>query len=270
MLTLSLDWQPSLRPRIRPTKANLDHLYRLEEKAEESLERPGKRQQGVEPYISPDTSGASAADKRMGPPPIPQSEVKTPRPDISIGLRDAAVINALQSRGFTGVEAEDLLKALATPDIRNGGTPLLYSEPTSAALQIRFPFLLIEGKSYATGKTIYEAQNQAAVSGACSLKILHDLDDLAHKSNPGSHPKGRPIMFSICTEGPIHQLWAHYTTAGDGDRMYYMAIIKTCDMAVCNDVPGFLEAVDNVMGWGSCKHKEMIAKQLRIVWQPSS
>lgn len=269
MLTSSLDWQPSLKPCIRPTKANLDHLYRSEDEAEESLERPSKRQQGDESYLSPDTSGAAATVQRMGQPSIPQSEVKTPRPDISIGLRDAAVVNALQSRGLTGVEAEDLLKALATPDARNGGRPLLYSEPTQAALQIRFPFLPVEGKSYATSRTIYEAQNQAAVSGACSLKILHDLDDLVRKSNPASS-KGQPIVFSICTEGPIHQLWAHYATAGDGDRMYYMAIIKTCDMALCNDIPGFLEAVDNVMRWGSGDHKEMIAKQLRIVWRPSS
>lgn len=28
--------------------------------------------------------------------------------------------------------------------------------------------------------------------------------------------------------------------------MYYMAQIKTCDVGIRNDVPGFLEAVDNV------------------------
>ena len=263
-LTSSLDWQPSLKPCIRPTKVNLDHLYRSEDEAEESLERPSKRQQGDESYISPEISA-----EWLGPLPIPRSDVKTPRPDISIGLRDAAVVNALHSQGLTRVEAEDLLKALATPDVRNGGRPLLYSEPTQAALQIRFPFLPVEGKSYATGRTIYEAQNQAAVSGACSLKILHDLDDLVRKSDPACS-KGQPIVFSICTEGSIHQLWVHYTTARDGDRVYHMAIIKTCDMALCNDVPGFLEAVDNVMRWGSGDHKKTIAKQLRIVWRPSS
>ncbi|MCJ1359526.1 MAG: hypothetical protein MMC33_009528, partial [Icmadophila ericetorum] len=204
------DWQPTLKPRIHPTKVNLDHLYRSEDEAKESLERPSKRQQGGEDYLSPDTSGVAVTGERMGPPSIPQSE---------------------------------------------------------AALQIRFPFLLVEGKSYATGRAIYEAQNQATISGACSLKILHDLDDLVRKSNPGSYSKGQPVVFSVCTEGPIHQLWVHYTAAGDGDgdsnRMYYMAQIKTCDVAICNDVPGFLEAVDNVMRWGSGKYKETTVEQLK-------
>lgn len=128
---------------------------------------------------------------------------------------------------------------------RNGGMPLLCSEPTQ--LQIRFPFFLVEGKSYATCRTIYEAQNQAAVSGACSLKILHDLDDLVRKFDPRSYSKRKPIVFSVCTEGPIHQLWIHYTMVedghgdGDGDRIYYMAQIKTCDVGIrsrCARVPG--------------------------------
>jgi len=28
-----------------------------------------------------------------------------------------------------------------------------------------------------------------------------------------------------------------------------MAQIQTCDVGICNDVPGFLEAVDNMMRW---------------------
>lgn len=140
--------------------------------------------------------------------------------------------------------------------------------PTQASLEIRFPFFLVEGKSYATSRTIYEAQNQAAVSGACSLKILHDLDDLVCKSDPENYSKRQPIVFSVCTEGPIHQLWAHYTTVDDaGDRVYYMAQVKTCDVGIWDGVSGFLQAVDNVLKWGSGEHKEAIAKQLHIIWQ---
>ena len=281
MLTSSLDWQSILKPRIRPRMVNFDHLFPTENEAEDSPERPSKRQQGDESYPSPNTSGTAATgdmaskdkviplqdrgSERMGPPPTPQLEVKTPRPDISIGLKDAAVDDALQSRGLTEDEAEDLLKGLAIPDARNGGRPLLCSEPTQAALEIRFPFLVVEGKSYATSRTIYEAQNQAAVSGACSLNILHDLDDLASKANPRSHIKVQPIVFSICTEGPTHQLWAHYTTAVYGRRMYYSVVLKTCDMAVCSEIQGFLEWVDNVMNWGSSDHRERMADQLIMV-----
>lgn len=269
MLTSFIDWQPSLKPRIDP-KFKPNHLYISVNKAKESLERPSKRQKRGENHISPGPSGATVSAEQIGSPPIPQSEVKTPRPDISIGLRDSAIFNALRSQELTTRKIEQFFESLAMPHPPNG-TPLLYSEPTQAILQIRFPFLLVEGKSYATSRTIYEAQNQAAVSGACSVKILHDLDDLVCKTDPGSYSKGQPIVFSVCTEGPIHQLWVHYTTeedeGDDGYRIYYMALVKTCDIAICNDVLGFLEAIDNVMRWGSCELKETMVKQLKLVWQ---
>ena len=49
--------------------------------------------------------------------------------------------------------------------------------------RIRFPFLVVEGKSYATGETVFEAENQAAVSGACPL-------------NPARSCKSRPRVAS--------------------------------------------------------------------------
>ncbi|KAN0083727.1 hypothetical protein V8E54_002815 [Elaphomyces granulatus] len=147
--------------------------------------------------------------------------------------------------------------------------PLLCSEPTQASQRFRFPFLVVEAKAYATAGSValFDAQNQAAVAGACSLKILHDLDDLVRKCNGST--EGRPIVFSVCTEGAILQLWVHYTS-GDDDRTYHMAQVDTCDAGLLKHVPGFLEAVDNVIGWGSSKHKKTITEKLRIVLKPSS
>ena len=202
----------------------------------------------------------------MGPPPIPQWDIKTPRPDISIGFSDAAVVDALQLLGLTRKDAKDLLIALAVPDARNGGKPLLCFGCAKQELQIRFPFMLVEGKSYATGRTIYEAQNQAAVSGACALEILHRLDDLAQKAKPSNRSKGPHIVFSVCTQGPIHELWVHYTTEEDGDRIYNHKIWKSCNMAVECEVLGFVKALDDVMKWGTDGHLEKIATRLRVVW----
>ena len=275
MLTLPIDWLPCLKPRAPPATFKLDHLYGSADEAKGSIEPPNKRHQGDKAYPSPDASGVACTVERMESLSDPPSDVKTPRPDISIGLRDDAVINALQLRRLPGPKAKKLIEALAKPHPPKN-TALLYSRPTHAELQIRFPCLLVEGKSYATIRTIYEAQNQAAVSGACSLKILHDLDDLVYKSDPGSHVKRQPVVFSVCIEGPIHQLWVHYTAIedgdgdGDGDRIYYMAQVKTCDVGIWDDVPGFLQAVDNVMRWGAERHKDAIAEQLEKVAQAVS
>lgn len=61
--------------------------------------------------------------------------------------------------------------------------PALSPEPTQRALNIQSSFLIVEGKSHATGKPIFEAENQAAVAGACALKILLDLADLADRAD---------------------------------------------------------------------------------------
>jgi hypothetical protein len=198
------------------------------------------------------------------PPPLQRGvlSVKTPRPDISIGLRTAVIINALQSQGLTKTEAENILEELQETHDPNRSEPLLRSEPTQRRLDIRFPFLLVEGKAYATGNPIFDAQNQAAVSGACALKILHDLDDLTGRAHPGSHSQGQPMVFSICTEGPIHELWAHYTTTEDDLRVYNMVILKTCNAVLHDELLRLLIAVDNVMSWAIGGFLDNITKQL--------
>lgn len=202
----------------------------------------------------------------MRPPPTPGWDVKTPRPDISVGLSNDAIINALHLLDLTKKDAKDILKALTAPDLRNGGKPLLCLESTPQNIQIRFPFMPVEGKSYATGKTLYEAQNQAAVSGACALEILHRLNDLVQTADPNNQSKAQHIVFSICTEGPTHELWTHYTTEEDGDRIYNSKIWKSSNLAIASEVLGFLEAVDNVMKWGMGEHLELIANQLKLLW----
>ncbi len=213
----------------------------------------------------------------MPPPPPPLSQagsqanpgkgsslVKTPRPDVTTGIRNTVLVQKLEVHS---TEAGEFLQHLQQQmTYRNGQyEPVLSSEPTQRALKIRFPFLIVEGKSYATGKTVFDAQNQAAVSGACALKILHDLADLAHRADVSSGSQteeAHPLVFSICTEGPSHELWAHYTTVENGVRMFNMSILKTWHALLRDEVLRFLTAVDNVISWGSGDFLDDIVERL--------
>lgn len=219
----------------------------------------------------------------MPPPPPPQARlrgdqetdrslVKTPRPDVTVGIRNAVLIQKLQGNNLDIDAAETLFSLQEQTTYRNGNLePLLSSEPTTRPLMINFPFLIVEGKSYATGKPVFEAQNQAAVSGACALKILHDLADLANQADraegsSGSHTvNAHPLVFSICTEGPSHELWAHYTVVEGGVRKFNMSILKTCHASIRSEVLRFLTAVDNVISWGSGDFLDGVAERLRKV-----
>ena len=59
MLTSSLDWEPGLKPCIPPI-LNLGFLIPPQDEAEDSPDRPNKRQYGEGTYPSPDASGAAA------------------------------------------------------------------------------------------------------------------------------------------------------------------------------------------------------------------
>lgn len=168
--------------------------------------------------------------------------VKTPRPDFTIGLRHSTVSTALRKRGLNKFQAEDFLNFLQREQ-------LFRSDPTQNFLDIRCPILVIEGKAYATGKTTFEAQNQAAVSGSCMVNLQQQLIDLFN--NVFSVPQGResPLAFSICTEGPHMELWVHYAASEYNMRSHYMNIIRTCYGSLHHELENFLLDVERLMQW---------------------
>ena len=259
------DWQQSLKPRIQPSSWNLedvmgdmlDEAERVDSPQSPPPKRPSRNSPAAQAKTrtAQDDMPAPATTAKIEPK-ADSSPIKTPRPDISIGLRTVAVVDALVSHDMNTVAANDFLDYLQQTFRRNTvQEPLLCSEPTQRSLNLRFPFLVIEGKSYATGKPIYEAQNQAAVSGACALKILLDLVQMAARVENGSSSPGpdsaQSIVFSVCTEGPHHELWVHYTTTEHGVRMFNMSILKTCHISLPDGVLDFLVVLDRVLTWGA-------------------
>lgn len=214
----------------------------------------------------------------MLPPDNPQAElvkdsspVKTPRPDVSIGISVDTVINRLQMQGLDGEEALNLLESLqwqmTKRDPRKQPEPVLCSRPTRQELRLRFPFLIVEAKSYATGTTFFEAENQVAVSGACALKIQRDLDAIAEVASPrsglGSSAGNSHLVFSICTQGPFHELWAHYDSFNqNGVQKFHMVMVASCCAQIQREVVQWLMAVDNVMTWGSENFLNSVVERL--------
>ena len=180
------------------------------------------------------------------PPPSPvfqfkQDTVKTPRPDFTITLDQSIISTALLERGLNETKTDDLLKFLQ----REGK---LCSDPTQN-LSGRFPFLVIEGKSYATGKTVFEAQNQAAVSGSCMVNLQQQLSDLFEGVSPNMGDGKTHLAFSICTEGPHMELWVHYALSKDDVRSQYMNILRTCYGSLLCGLEGFLMDLERLMKW---------------------
>jgi hypothetical protein len=290
------DWREELKPIPQRSDLNLSFLVdfnamdsdRLQEADGASAPPPPKRQQQsagqTYDYISPQSS---VADNRppqsdtMPPPafrPLPEnvketSPIKTPRPDISVGTKETALIfalSALSSQHLNNTGAKRFLEKLEDTMVSSerGGPaePLLIAVPTQCASDLVFPFAVVEGKAYSTGKQIFEAQNQAAVSGACGLKIQLSLNELVKRSTPDVAPSPSkdqpPLFFSICTEGPYHELWAHYTHIEDDVRKFNMKLLKICNGALLEGVEDFIATVDNVLRWGTQRFLESVVERL--------
>ncbi|KAI9792923.1 MAG: hypothetical protein M1816_001245 [Peltula sp. TS41687] len=292
------DWRAELKPKTQQSGLNLDFMDSIflvgdqrQEVDDASAPPPAKRQQqsAVQSYISPGTSMTNTADSTpvnkplelntMPPPPLKEKvkkllyfPIKTPRPDISIGTQLTSLISALSSQGLNNTRAKKFLLELQHNTIRRetGGPPepMLISAPALRASDLVFPFAVVEGKAYSTGNKLFEAESQAAVSGACALKIQLCLDELANATTqnsdamPTASNTTPPLFFSICTEGPIHELWVHWTHIEDGVRKFNMTLLESCNGVLLKGVENFIVVVDNVCRWGTGQFMESVAARL--------
>lgn len=111
---------------------------------------------------------------------------------------------------------------------------------------------------------MFKAQNQAAVSGASGLKIQLSLSELVKHATTSSYILPTPLFFSVCTEGPYHELWAHYTQI-ENDRKFNMALLKICRGVLLDGVVEFILAVDNVLRWGTGQFVDSVVERLEKV-----
>lgn len=311
-LRTNADWQEQLKPKIQHSRFNVAALHSKAGCQQQQIDNasappPAKRQQQIagQTYISPEPSMANESDpppinelqesNKMPPPaPIPEREgtIKTPRPDISMGIVLRALVSALSSQDLDKVEAElflgDLQAEKESYEPDGLEEPMLISAPASRASDLVFPFAVLEGKAYLTGKQISEAENQAAVSGACALKMQLRLDELAKRAtakpskdqSPASSDglpaplKGQlrtlrppsenqiPLFFSICTEGPIHQLFVHWTEVNYGKRQFNMRLLKCVHGLLPDGLEDFFVKLDNVLRWGTEHFLESLVVRL--------
>lgn len=241
---------------------------------------PKRQQQCNNEYMSPESSMTSATtpsakdlqESIMKPPAVPapekdhRSPVKTPYPDFSIGIDLDSLISALYptldsngAKSFIDWLQEEMVQ------YESGGPsePMLIPIPAPRAGDLAFPFAVIEGKAYSTGKQIFEAENQAAVSMACAHNILHRLDRMANNGTTASTQTR--VLFSITTEGPIHELWAHWTVVKVGVRMFESMLWDSWNGLVQSRALDFIVKLHSVCVWGTGPFMESAVEGLKKV-----
>jgi hypothetical protein len=147
--------------------------------------------------------------------------LSTPKPDICVGL---------DHRWFSPSQ-RSTLNCLGT-------------DPHASTMGLHFPFLLFEAKGNAG---LFGAQNQAAVGAACMLRIL----DLISYSDV--------VVWSVTTEGPIHELWSHYCNAEGTYQSVHMGLWR---MTNVEQAKAFVEVMAKILLWGSTVYTQRILQAL--------
>lgn len=98
--------------------------------------------------------------------------------------------------------------------------------------------------------------------------MLHELIKRATRSSdvPLTPSKYRPpLVFTICSEGPQHELWVHYTVIEDGEHQFNMALLSTCHGVMPKQVESFFVQVYNVLNWTAGPFLKSVVDDLRKV-----
>ncbi|USP80956.1 hypothetical protein yc1106_08230 [Curvularia clavata] len=165
--------------------------------------------------------------------------VKTPKPDITCALTSAA---------FT-TKHQNLLDEYQACE-------LILSDPYAAESGIRFPFIIAELKA---NSPLTDTQNQAAVGGACILKILTGLTcQVSSLTTPVELPPALALCFSIVTEGPTHELWVHFKC----EDAFHMLHLQSWRTTRRDHAQEFVNCLGRIIEWGKGDFKEHIVKML--------
>ena len=188
-------------------------------------------------------------------PTVPIFKLKDPRPDICVGLSDESLTNALERTKGRSAARSFLF------DLQDTST--LISDPHATPLSLRFPFLVVEAKSGATGGNLYQAQNQAAVSGSSALRIFQSLSDLHAQRLDTEAQASLNLVVSITTEGPIQEFWLHFQRHKEED--FYMVCIGSSRTTLKDSSLEFVRRLSAVLRWGNSILRERILDMLEEI-----
>ncbi|PSN58877.1 hypothetical protein BS50DRAFT_318532 [Corynespora cassiicola Philippines] len=108
------------------------------------------------------------------------------------------------------------------------------------------------------------AQNQAAVDGACALRILRDLRlNAATFTLPApedQHESGH-FPFSVVTEGPTQELWVHYHQ----EEEFHMTPLRIWRTTSARDSREFIQALFQILTWGVHEFRPSVVGELTVI-----
>lgn len=94
------------------------------------------------------------------------------------------------------------------------------------------------------------------------LILQKQLASLHDSVIPTPRDRNGPLAFSICTQGPIMELWIHHIVPVKGAPEYHMIFLAACHCSLSDDLELFLVKFDKVISWYKNDFLGEVADQL--------
>ena len=171
------------------------------------------------------------------------TRVPAPHPDVTVGVHIFAIVKALVQRGLNESDVKRFLGELQDREA------LCFDPFKAGCMNLRYPFLVIEGKAFLTKGELSVAYSQAARAGCYMVNHQRELTEAFQDSVliPGNGET--PLAFSIPFQGYNYELWVHHhhpSTATPGTHEYYMNHVQGYSVTSLTE---FLMQLDRLMGW---------------------
>ena len=180
------------------------------------------------------------------------NSLATPKPDVHIGY-------------LTDMQSTWTFRENAVVDHR-AATP--YTRPTRSNC---FPFLVFELKSEATGGTLWQAENQAAGSGAHCVKSMRWFYREAYPSKTPSILDTAAFTIAATHREAV----CHVHFYSEEDETFYMSCIGAFSTLRSVDIQGSNDIIENILEHGLGTRQLKIRATLREMgpcferWKPS-
>lgn len=169
--------------------------------------------------------------------------LSAPKPDLHLGYAYG------QGSDWSLAQASVIGSAIARP----------YALPTR---DNAFPFFMIEMKSEPAGGTLYEAENQAAGSGSCSVNTLLWLFKEAGLTSDLSVVD--TVAFSTVANHRNASFYVHWYS--EEESLLYMSCFRSYSTREPQDIRACSSTVTNIIEYGLGARKEKIGKALTALF----
>jgi len=134
-----------------------------------------------------------------------------------------------------------------------------YTQPATGN---KFPFLVFELKSEATGGTLWHAENQAAGSGTCCVSGLLWL--LKEAAPDETRRVTDSIAFSVTATQKVTQIFVHYYV--EKEQRFYMSFVDKIWNTYPVDIQRCHNIVKNILEYGITVRQQRIKDALSLLY----